>query len=343
MDVGRARPLVDEQVALWAAAAVARPARSDPSAAAKLRAAIDQDLPLADEAVRRWSRLGASDAEVSVRLVGRSGWVRRNLVALRGLFEPVRERIENRPAVAQALGLQLGCLFGALSSKVLGQYVLPIGGEAPGELVVVGPNMLELQQRYGGLADDIRRAVLVHELIHLHQFAASPWLADHLRVLVERYMADARVDRERIAELFQRLPETIAEVRRKGTVRPVLETVLTESQAAVVDEAQGLMSLLEGHANAAMFDAGNGLVTDPSTVRKALEARRRDVTSRLLAAFGGMELKRRQYREGEKFVRAILDHGGPETLNMAFRDPGSLPGSAEVAAPQAWLERVRAT
>ena len=64
------------------------------------------------------------------------------------------------------------------------------------------------------------------------------------------------------------------------------------------------MSLLEGHGNAAMYGATSGLIADPDGVRDHLGQRRGDVTSKVLNAVGGMEIKRRQYVEGEAFVDA---------------------------------------
>jgi uncharacterized protein (DUF2342 family) len=92
-----------------------------------------------------------------------------------------------------------------------------------------------------------------------------------------------------------------------------------------------------------MFSAAPAdLIADPEGVRDALANRRADVTSKLLSAVAGMEMKRRQYREGEEFVREVIELGGVAGLNEAFAGPERLPIADEVADPQAWLARVRA-
>src|SRR5690606_29536621 len=106
------------------------------------------------------------------------------------------------------------------------------------------------------------------------------------------------------------LPRAVAKVLESGSPQPLLEVVLTPDQLEVMDEAQGLMSLLEGHGNAAMYGATAGLVTDPEGVRAHLASRRGDLTARILNAIGGMELKRRQYAEGESFVDGVLARAG---------------------------------
>lgn len=265
-----------------------------------------------------------------------------NLASLRGAFEPLRRRLGRRRAVAaRVLGAQIGALLGLLSTKVLGQFVLPLGEPGGSELLVVGPNVLELGDQHGALADDIRRSVVLHEVTHRLQFDANPWLGEHLRGLVDRYLAHARVDRAAMLEVAPRLPQAVSDVRRTGTIQPLVEAVLTDEQVEIVAAAQGLMSLLEGHSNTAMFDAGAGeLIADPEAVRTALQRRRGDVASKVLAAVAGMEMKRRQYREGEAFVRGVIELGGIATVNRAFEGPELLPGADEVLDPGRWVDRV---
>lgn len=337
-------PLVDERVALWAAAVVAPRRPSDPADVEELRREVAADLAPIDAAARAWTGLGAELPTTEIRVVGRTGWVRANLSALRGAFEPIRHRLERRHAVAsRVLGAQLGALFGLLSSKVLGQYVLPLGGPGGGQLLVVGPNVLDLAAQHGPLARDIRRTVVLHELTHRLQFDATPWLGDHLRSLLDTYLSHARVDVAALVDAAPRIPEAVAQVRETGDIQPLLHVVLTPEQAAILDEAQGLMSLLEGHGNAAMYSAANDtLIDDPDGVRAALANRRNDVTSRILTSVAGMDMKRRQYRDGEAFVRGVIDRAGVAGLNHAFDQPANLPRADEVSDPDRWLARVGA-
>jgi coenzyme F420 biosynthesis associated uncharacterized protein len=335
--------LIDERVALWAARLTAPTGSGDPVASARLRAEVIADLPAIDEAARRFSHLGTDLGPTSVHVIGRIAWVRANLAGLRGAFDPLGDHLRGRRVVAsRVLGVQLGALLGLLSGKVLGQYVLPLGRgrSGGGELVVVGPNVLELGEEDPQLAVDVRRTVLLHEITHRLQFDATPWLAGHLQGLLDRYLEHARLDPASLLEAAPRLPEAVARVRTSGTVQPLIEAVLTPEQVEVLAEAQGLMSLLEGHGNTVMFDAGDGLVADADAVREALAARRGDVTSKVLTAVAGLETKRRQYREGEAFVREVVELGGIDKLNLAFVRPENLPRGDEVDDPAGWLARV---
>ena len=337
-------PLVDEAAARWAAAFVAPTRRADPTAVALLHADVAADLPAIDAAARAWTQLGADLPPTTARVVGRGGFVEANHAGMRGAFEPLRTRLERRRRVAsRVLGTQLGALLGLLSSKVLGQFVLPLGGPGGGQLLVVGPNVLDLADEHGPLAADIRRTVVLHEVTHRLQFDGTPWLGDHLRGLMDRYLAGSRVDSAALLEVAPRLPAAIREVKATGDLSPLLQTVLTEAQVEVIDQAQGLMSLLEGHGNASMYEAATDeLIADPAAVREALASRRGDLTSKLLTAVAGMEMKRRQYREGEAFVREVVDLAGIGGLNRAFVAPDHLPRRDEVSDPAGWLARVSA-
>ncbi|MEX0705496.1 MAG: zinc-dependent metalloprotease [Nitriliruptoraceae bacterium] len=334
--------LVDEHVALWAAAVVIPRLRATPADVEDMRTRVAADVDELEDAARAWTGLAASAPRADVQVVGRRRWVELNLAAMRGMFEPLRPRLEGRPGAPQILGAQLGAMFGLLSSKVLGQYVIPLGGGGGGQLTIVGPNLLRLTQEHGALADDLRRAVLVHEITHHLQFEAAPWLAGHLRGLVAEYLADARLGRDAFGDVVERIPELVTRIRRDRTVSPLLEVVLTDDQRAVIDRAQGLMSMIEGHANTAMFDASAGLIAEPDRLRELLERRRTDVVSRILRAIGGLDLKRRQYRDGERFVREVIDLAGVRGLNRVFDGPDRLPDVDEVAEPSSWVARVRA-
>jgi len=297
-----------------------------------------------DAAARAWSQLGTDLPPTTGRVVGRLTWVRINLDAIGGAFDPLARRLprKRRRLASRVLGAQLGALLGLLSTKVLGQYVLPLGGPGGGQLVIVGPNLLRLADEHGPLADDIRRSVLVHEVTHRLQFDGAPWLGDHLRGLLRDYLDAARLDAAAVVSIAADLPGAVAKVVSTGSVQPLLEAVLTDDQFDIIQRAQGLMSLLEGHGNAAMYLGAEPVVRDSAAVRDALDSRRHDVTSKILTAVAGLDMKRRQYAEGEQFVRAVVDRAGIAGLNRAFDGPDQLPGPDDIADPDLWLRRVGA-
>lgn len=315
-------------------------ARSDRDAARRLRADIAADTAAVDLAARTWTGLGVDLPPTRIRVVSRRGWARANLIGLRGAFEPLAERLQGRPFAGRTIGLQLGVLFGLLSSKVLGQYVLPLGGAGQAQLVVIGPNVLELADRHGPLAEGVRRTILLHEVAHRLQFDGVPWLGDHLRGLLTRYLEASRLEPEQILETIARLPEAVRSLREEGSATPLIHAVLSDEQRGIVDEAQALMSLLEGHGNATMYQAARGLVDDAAAVRSAFERRRADLGTRLLSAVAGLEMKRRQYDRGEAFVRHVVDQAGTAGLNRAFDAPERLPSLDEIEDPDLWMQRV---
>jgi coenzyme F420 biosynthesis associated uncharacterized protein len=341
-DVGDGNTLVDERLALTTARVMTPHRRTDAVIAARLRADVATDIPALDDAARRWTQLGADLPPTRIRVVSRVGWVEANLIGLRGALDPLAERVTSPAVTARLLSLQLGGLLGLLSTKVLGQYVLPLGGAGQAQLILVGPNVVDLSERYGALAADVRRTIILHELTHRLQFDGVPWLGDHLRGILVRYLESSRLDPGALIDAIGRVPDVIREARQEQKVAPLLRLVLTDAQREIVEEAQALMTLLEGHGNATMFAAGEELIADPEQVRRSLDRRRSDLTSKVLGAVAGMEMKRRQYRDGELFVRHVVDAVGIEGLNRVWTSPETLPTLEEIDAPDAWIARVHA-
>lgn len=339
-----AASLVDLRAAGAAARLVMPRAASTATSARALRAAVTDELPAIDAAARRWTQLGQDLPPTTARVIGRGAWVDLNLRLVDAVSARLADRLPpDRPAAARvAAGVQLGTVFGLLSTRVLGQFVVPLAGQGGGQLVVVGPNVLDLAQRSPDVADDLRRTVLLHEVAHRLQFDGVPWLGDHLRGLVSDYLDHAPTDGDAVLRVLRRLPAGIAEAARGGGVEALLQVVLSDDQREVLDRAQALMSLLEGHGNATMHLATEGVVEDPDRVVEAMDERRADLAAAVLRTVVGMARKERQYSEGEAFVRAVVDHGGVDRLNRAFDHPDALPRPGEIADPGAWIDRTAA-
>lgn len=328
------------RVARAAARLVVPRARTSPADAAALQDAVRAELPEIDAAARDWTQLGTDLAPTDVRVVGRMGWIEANLGVVSGLFDHVAERLPTRPAgSAQVVAVQLGTLFGLLSTRVLGQFVLPLAGSGSGQLIVVGPNVLDLAERSPDVADDLRRTVLLHEVAHRLQFDGVPWLGGHLRELVGTYLDEAPSDPAAILRITRRLPGAIVEAVRGGGMEPIMQALLTAAQVTTLDRAQALMSLLEGHGNATMHLATDDVVDNPAAVQEALAERRDDLAGRVLRQVAGLKRKQRQYDEGEAFVRHVVDAGGVPRLNRAFEGPDQLPTMDEIGEPASWLAR----
>ncbi len=337
-----ASSLIDESAALWAARLVLPRAAVDADTVARLRAAVADDMPAVDAAARAWTDLGADLPATRARVLGRLGWVRTNLAAIGGVLDPLARQVPSRRRrrAAKVMGVQVGALLGLMSTKVLGQFVLPLSGPGAGELVVVGPNLVDLAREHGELATDIRRTVLVHEVTHRLQFDATPWLGDHLRGLLRSYLEGTRLDPATLMGVAADLPGAVSKVAATGSITPLLEVILTPEQQGIVQRAQGLMTLLEGHGNAAMYLGSGPVVERSEAVREALQSRRTDVSTRVLTAVAGLDMKKRQYAEGEVFVRAVVDRAGIAGLNRAFAHPENLPAPDDIADPDGWLRRV---
>ena len=47
-----------------------------------------------------------------------------------------------------------------------------------------------------------------------------------------------------------------------------------------------------------------------------------------------------QYRDGERFVRAVVDQVGMDGFNRVWTSPNTLPTKTEIAKPADWVARV---
>ncbi len=341
-----------------------RIAGTGPSMSPEETAAVVADLrehaSRARSFVAEHTGLVAETTTAPVVVVNRGGWAQANADAFAVLLTPVVERLKEKrsgPSPLDALGkrltgVELGVMLGFLASKVLGQYdpfliedesADSTGAHEQGRLLLVAPNIVEVERQLGVLPEDFRLWVCLHEETHRVQFGAVPWMRDHVRAEIDRIIGATPLD---LGELLGRVvgaARGVVDVARPGVQVPsLLDLVQSEEQREVVDRLAAVMSLLEGHADVVMDDVGPDVVPTVSTIRARFSDRRDNAIglSRVLRRLLGLEEKMRQYREGAAFVREVQSAVGAEGFNAVWSSPELLPTPDEITSPRRWVDRV---
>ena len=203
-----------------------------------------------------------------------------------------------------------------------------------GLLYFVGPNVAEVEQRFLLPPRDFRLWIAVHEVTHRVQFGSAPWLRDHIRGQVDRYLGTVSLESN---DLGKQIRRAIDEARAGADVRGMggLFLLLNDEQREIVRHVQGVMSLLEGHASFVMNEVAKDHVSDLPRMRTALAERRRRAggIERSFQRAIGFDKKIEQYDAGERFVREVVSRSGMEGLNRVWLGPEGLPTVEEIAEP----------
>ena len=292
-------------------------------------------------------------------VVGRREWMRANLEAMRELAQPLEQRAAAeidlpwpigglaRGALGAAAGAEAGVVLGYAARRVLGQYHVSLGPRPwPARMLLVGANLTAAADELGADRDPFLLWVAIHEQTHSVQFAAVPWLREHLADMVSRLIASASetVDLRALAGAARKLVSTDPRETLGQALRGELARALAgPEQAVVLDELQATMAVIEGYAEHVM-DAALGDDAGMEAVRARLDARRarRGGLGDMIARALGMGQKLRQYELGKEFCDAVAAERGIEGLNSVWSEPSALPSLRELDASEAWLERTGA-
>ncbi|WFB08155.1 zinc-dependent metalloprotease [Streptomyces sp. LX-29] len=308
-----------------------------------------------------------SATDTPVLVVDRAGWIRANVAGFREVLRPLLGKMQDRrsgvPGGAvlgtvggKVTGVELGMLLSFLASRVLGQYEtfapptreLPAASPAGGRLLLVAPNIVHVERELDVDPHDFRLWVCLHEETHRTQFTAVPWLRDHIESEIQAFLGETDVDPatllERFREAVQSLGGQDGDGQRGG--RSIVELVQTPAQREILARLTAVMSLLEGHADYVMDGVGPGVVPSVAEIREKFQKRRASGAGRLdqaLRRLLGLDAKLRQYRDGERFVRAVVDQVGMDGFNRVWTSPNTLPTKTEISKPADWVARVHRT
>lgn len=271
--------------------------------------------------------------------VDRGRWLDRNLRSMQAMVEPLLRANRFPRTRLSELGKAgvdryLAFLLDLLARRVLGQFDPQLGptrAADPGResLYLVEQNVAAWQEKAKVDGADLRRWLILHEMTHAWQFAAHPWLRDHLNGTMQSLLDQvgarhgSRMTWDRIVRL----------------------TVGAPDQWAALRQVQATMTLVEGYGNLLMNLVGRRVLPTFDELEAAYEQRSgaKSLMDLLVWRFTGLELKMRQYRLGEAFCQRIFDLYGMDVLNLAWDGPENLPRPAELREPERWYRRVVGT
>ena len=310
----------------------------------------------ATDPVRDYTGLdGGGEMAAPVVIVDRGGWAQANADGMRELITPLTDKLRGNRAPGKldqigpkVTGVETGALLAFLSTKVLGQFD-PFwsggAGHAGGRLLLVAPNVVQVERELEVDPRDFRLWVCLHEETHRVQFTAVPWLRDHIRAQVAEFVDATELEP---SALLSRLREVARALLPGGSggsastrARTLVDIVSSPEQKAVIDRVTATMSLLEGHADVVMDGVGPQVVPSVDQIRAKFQRRRKgagglDRTARKLL---GLDAKMRQYRDGARFVHGVIDEVGMSGFNRVWESPEMLPTLDELSDPVAWVRR----
>lgn len=285
--------------------------------------------------------------EPTVAVVSRQRWTEANLEGFGRLLAPAEARLEGsgmgRRLASRLMGAEVGALVGILARRVLGQYelVLPSNDGDHGDTVLfVGVNVMDLERRHEFRPDEFRFWVALHECTHRLQFTGVPWLRSYFLELVEQLVEVSVPEPGRMQRIRDDMRVAAREGRPLIDERGLMGLLATPEQRELIDRVQALMSLLEGHGHVVMDRIGARVLVSQERMARTLKMRRTDPRMSAFLRLTGLEMKMKQYEQGERFILAVERQAGFEALDGVWAGPDALPTLAEIRNPDRWLARV---
>ena len=312
------------------------------------------------EPVREMTGLAGPADGGTIAVVDRPGWIRANVDGFRVVLAPLVEHLRERAAAPQGsvitavgsrvTGMQAGLILAYLAGRVLGQYELflppdpdlPASSAPAGRLTLVAPNIVMVERELHVDPHDFRRWVCLHEETHRTQFTSVSWLRPYVQQQMTEFLLASDLDPASILNRLRSAADAVAGAVRGGDGDSLIEAIQNPRQREILQRLTSVMTLVEGHGDYVMDAVGPSVVPSVAEIRSRFNARRGGAgrIEQAIRRILGIDLKMKQYEQGSRFVRAVVEQAGMATFNKVWESPESLPSAAEIANPGEWLERV---
>jgi coenzyme F420 biosynthesis associated uncharacterized protein len=304
---------------------------------------------------------GAADGG-RVAVVDRPGWIRANVDGFRVVLDPLVEHMRERGTAPPAgsvitavgsrvTGMQAGLILAYLAGRVLGQYELFLPPDPdvpessaqapPGRLTLVAPNIVMVERELKVDPHDFRRWVCLHEETHRTQFTSVSWLRPYVQQQMTEFLLASDLDPASILERLRSAADAVAGAVRGGG-ESLIEAIQSPRQREILDRLTAVMTLVEGHGDYVMDAVGPSVVPSVAEIRAKFSARRASAgrIEQAIRRILGIDLKTKQYEQGSRFVKTVVQEAGMGVFNKVWTSPATLPTMDEITNPGAWLDRV---
>lgn len=363
--------MVDWNLAVATATRLVRPGPEiSREEAREVVAELRRHAKAAEEHVRSFTRMipeGTEPEDTPVLVVDRAGWIKANVAGFRELLRPLLGKMQDRRAGGpggavlgavggKVTGVEVGMLLSFLASRVLGQYetFAPATREPPRLGRRRRPAAARRPEHRARRARTGRRPARLPALGRaprgdpphpVHRGALAPRPSAGRDPVIPRRDRHRPDDRAGTAPRGRPVPCRGAPRGRggrgrrpqPGRTRPDARPARDPRPAHRRDvPARRPRRLRDGRRR-----PGGGLLRrrDPGEV-PAAQGTRRGRLDQALRKLLGLDAKLRQYRDGERFVRAVVDEVGMDGFNRVWTSPNTLPTKAEIAKPADWIARV---
>jgi coenzyme F420 biosynthesis associated uncharacterized protein len=219
---------------------------------------------------------------------------------------------------------------------------------ADGRLTLVAPNILMVERELDVSPHDFRLWVCLHEETHRVQFTSVRWLRGYVQRQMTDFLLASDLDPAAILDRLRAAGGAVAGAVRgggddaDGGSPSLLEAIQNPRQRVVLDRLTAVMTLVEGHGDYVMDAVGPQVVPSVEQIRRRFTARRNTVgrVEQAVRRILGIDLKMKQYAEGSRFVRTVIDEVGVAGFNRVWDSPETLPTKQEITHPRAWMNRV---
>jgi coenzyme F420 biosynthesis associated uncharacterized protein len=355
--------MIDWNVAVQTGTRLVRPGpQVSPREARQVVAELRELSEVAQGHVREFTGMRGGTDPSPAKVVDRPGWIQANVDGFRVVLDPLMEQLQQRRgsgilgggaggAVLQAVGsrvtgMQVGAILAYMASRVLGQYELflppdPTGRAPTGRLTLVAPNIAGAEQELKVDPHDFRLWVCLHEETHRAQFTSVSWLRAYVQDQMTAFLLASDLDPGALLDRLRDVGEAVADAVRGGEGN-LIDAMQTPEQREILDRLTAVMTLAEGHGDYVMDAVGPGVVPSVADIRAKFQHRREGTSQvdRAIRRLLGLDMKMKQYAEGSRFVKAVIDQVGMDGFNRVWTSPNTLPTHPEIKDPALWIGRV---
>jgi hypothetical protein len=184
--------------------------------------------------------------------------------------------------------------------------------------------------------------VCLHEETHRVQFTSVPWLRAYVQDQMTEFLLASDLDPGAILSRLRAAADAVAGAVRGGDGESLIEAIQTPRQKEILARLTALMTLVEGHGDYVMDAVGPQVVPSVAEIREKFNTRRKTAgrVEQAVRRLLGIDLKMRQYADGARFVRAVVDRIGMDGFNKVWESPDTIPTMSEISNPDAWIARV---